>query len=90
MRPPGHRDRPGQNLKCPGSRLDLTGQATGTDRTQPYRGVPLSRCPGNRPTQAVPMADARGSTNQNSLTLAETETLIDGDPALWWTWGRSK
>jgi len=57
MRPPGHRDRPGQNLKCPASRLDLTGQATGTDRTQPYRGVPLSRCPGNRPTanlQEVP------------------------------------
>jgi len=36
------------------------------------------------------MADAGRSTNDNSLTLAETETLIDGDPALWWTWGRSK
>jgi hypothetical protein len=49
MSPAGHRDRPGQNLKCPASRLTLTGQTTGTDGTQPYRGVPLSRCPGNRP-----------------------------------------
>jgi len=57
MRPPGHRDKPGQNSKCPAARLDLTGQATGTDRTQPYRGVPLSRCPGNRP--GCDVGDAR-------------------------------
>jgi len=48
MSPAGHRDTPGQNLKCP----DLAVHSCGSDYrdtgTQPYRGVPVSRCPGNR------------------------------------------
>ena len=49
MSPAGHRDTPGQNLKCPVSAVNFDGAEDRDTGTQPYRGVPLSRCPGNRP-----------------------------------------
>ena len=50
MSPAGHRDTPGQNLKCPVSAVNFDGAEDRDTGTQPYRGVPLSRCPGNRPS----------------------------------------
>lgn len=44
----GHRDSTGHLANCPASAVNLEGQMPGQDGTPPYRGVPLSRCPGNR------------------------------------------
>ena len=50
MSPAGHRDIAGQNLKCPGFAVYSDGSDYRDTGTQPYRGVPVSRCPGNRPS----------------------------------------
>ncbi len=91
MSPAGHRDSPGQNLKCPAARLTLTGQTTGTDGTQPYRGVPVSRCPGNRPSWETDQAtfdfEERSAIREyeGGLPRAAAERLarfdqLDADP----------
>jgi hypothetical protein len=48
MSPAGHRDSPGQNQKCPVFAVTSEGTEDRDIGTPPYRGVPLSRCPGNR------------------------------------------
>ena len=50
MSPAGHRDIAGQNLKCPDFAVYSEGSDYRDTGTQPYRGVPVSRCPGNRPS----------------------------------------
>jgi hypothetical protein len=50
MSPAGHRDSPGQNAKCPSFAVHFDGPDYRDTGTQPYRGVPVSRCPGNRPS----------------------------------------
>ena len=50
MSPAGHRDIAGQNLKCPDFAVYSEGPDHRDTGTQPYRGVPVSRCPGNRPS----------------------------------------
>jgi len=50
MSPAGHRDIAGQNLKCPDFAVYSDGSDYRDTGTQPYRGVPVSRCPGNRPS----------------------------------------
>ena len=48
MSPSGQRDKPGQNRIYPAVAVTFDGTEDRDNGTPPLRGVPLSRCPGNR------------------------------------------
>ena len=53
MRTPGHRDAPRHFQDCPDAAVPFRGPEDRDNGKHPLKGVPLSRCPENRPTWEI-------------------------------------